>query len=212
MKTLVIAVVAVALGFGVVLAIGSGNRHARTHASVDLSAWHRLDANEPAADFSLVNQHGRRVVLKDLAGKAVVMTFFFSRCTDVCPTQLNILDGLIAELSPAEREQVSLVGITIDPARDTPERLKSVLAERGLDARRWQLLTGTLAEATKVAEDYGIAAKPSPFGDLVHNSVYILIDATGIERVELHGIATPREVVLKEVRAMLASPRANVGG
>lgn len=211
MRTLVVAVASVLLGIGVVLAVGTGKKAPPAHQS-DLSAWHRLDANEPAAGFSLQNQDGRRVGLEQLAGKVVVMTFFFSHCTEVCPTQLDILDGIIAELTPAEREQLTLVGITIDPTRDTPERLKAFLAERGLDARRWQLLTGTLAEATKVAEDYGIAAKPSPFGDLVHNSVYILIDASGIERVELHGIATPREEILNEVRAMLASPAARAGG
>jgi protein SCO1/2 len=212
MRTFVVAAIAAVLGFTVVLAVGAGKRQVTPAAQVDLSAWHRLEANEPAADFTLTNQDGRRVALRDLRGKAVIMTFFFSHCTDVCPTQLNILDSLIAELAPSEREKIALVGISIDPARDTPARLKPFLAERGLDAKRWQLLTGTLTEATKAAEDYGIAARPSPFGDLVHNSVYILIDAAGIERSELHGIATPREAILKEVRALLDLPPVNTGG
>lgn len=212
MRTLGIAALAVALGFCAVLAVANRSERAHPTAPADLSAWHRLEANEPAAEFVLTNQNGKRLALPDLRGKAVVMTFFFSHCSDVCPTQVNLLDGLVAELSAPEREQLTLVGISIDPARDTPERLKSFLAERGLEAERWQLLTGTLAEATKVAEDYGIAAKPSPLGDLVHNSVYILIDAAGIERVELHGIATPREEILQEIRAMLNSTPVTAGG
>jgi protein SCO1/2 len=140
------------------------------------------------------------------------MTFFFSHCADVCPTQINVLDELVGDLSPAERERLVLVGISIDPVRDTPERLRQFIAERGLDAKRWQLLTGTVEELTKVADDYGIAARPAPRGDLVHNSVYILIDPHGIERVELHGIATPRAQILKDLRAILAGPAAGAKG
>jgi protein SCO1/2 len=213
MKKVAFTVIAMALGFGAVLAVAlPSSDTSRSAPERDFYAWHRLEANEPAPDFSLSNQHGRRVQLKELSGKVVVMTFFFSRCMDVCPTQLNVLDTLIGELTGAQREALVLVGVSIDPVRDTPARLKAFSNERGLDSERWQLLTGTLHELTKVASDYGIVVRPAPLGDLVHNSVYILIDAAGQERVEFHGIAAPRGEVLKDIRALLAEAPARIGG
>jgi protein SCO1/2 len=213
MKTLVLAVIAAMLGLSAVFVVGLPARDTSRFAPErDLYAWHRLEADEPAPDFSLSNQDGRRVRLKDLSGKVVVMTFFFSHCMDVCPTQLNILDAFIGELTGPQRERLVLVGVSIDPVRDTPARLKAFSDERGLDAKRWQLLTGTLYEVAKVASDYGIVVRPAPLGDFVHNSVYILIDAAGQERVEFHGIATPRGEVLKDIRALLAEAPARIGG
>jgi protein SCO1/2 len=201
-----------AIGFAAVLAVGAAQRQALSPAPpVDLTAWTRLDADEPAPGFSLFNQDGRRVALKDFAGKVVVLTFFFASCSDICPMQLNILDALIETLQHDERERLALVGVTIDPARDTPERLKAFLGERDLDPKRWQLLTGSLEETAKAAADYGILVRPSPYGDLVHNSVYILIDGKGIERFEFHGIATPREEIAKAISALLAAPAQDRG-
>lgn len=213
MKKLAVAVIAAALGFAAVLAVGLPARDtSRSAPEADVYAWHRLEADEAAPDFSLLNQDGRRVRLKDLSGKVVVMTFFFSHCMDVCPTQLNVLDTLMGELSGPQRQRLVLVGVSIDPVRDTPARLNAFANERGLDAELWQLLTGTLHEVTKVASDYGIVARPAPLGDFVHNSVYILIDATGQERVEFHGIATPRGEVLRDIRALLAETPVRIGG
>jgi protein SCO1/2 len=214
MKKHTIVVIAGVLAVVIAVALASGvirKPSPATMAASDVNSWHRLDANENAADFSLINQDGRRVGLKDFAGRAVVMTFFFSHCVDVCPMQLEVLDGLMGELDARAREQLVLVGITIDSARDTPERLKTFLGERGLDARRWQLLTGSAREATRIAADYGIVARPSPFGDFVHNSVYILIDPKGVERVEFHGIATPRGEIVRAIRSLLPPPTSGTG-
>jgi protein SCO1/2 len=172
------------------------------------AGFERLEVNEPAPAFALVNQDGRRVTLSDFAGKVVVITFLYTSCTDVCPVLVNALDAVGRRLSESERERVRFIGISVDPARDTPPRLKGFIAERGLDEARWELLTGTLAQASKTAADYGVVVRPAPRGDFVHNSVFVLVDARGVERVEFHGMATPQQALLEALRALLAEPAA----
>lgn len=182
--------------------------HAQHRAEALKGEHKRLEIDETAPGISLTNQHGKRVSLKSLRGKVVAMTFFYTHCVDVCPILTNSLDSAARQLSPEERKQVVLVGVTVDPKRDTPARLKAYIKEHGLEAAQWQMLSGSIARATQAATDYGIVVRPAPGGDFVHNSVYILIDRQGIERVEHHGVATPNEALLADLRAIIAAPAA----
>ncbi len=187
---------------------GEADPHAQHRAEALKGEHKRLQIDEMAPGISLTNQHGKRVALKDLRGKVVAMTFFYTHCTDVCPILTNALDSAARQLTPEERKQVVLVGVTVDPKRDTPARLKVYIKEHGLEAGQWLMLTGSLAKATQAAADYGIVVRPAPGGDFVHNSVYILIDRLGIERVEHHGVATPNEALLADLRTLIAAPAA----
>jgi protein SCO1/2 len=180
--------------------------HAQHRAEVLKGEHDRLVIDEPAPGFSLTNQHGKRLALKDLRGKVVAMTFLYTHCTDVCPILTNTLDSVARQLTAEERRQVVLVGVTVDPIRDTPARMKTFIKEHGLEGKQWQLLSGPVARVTQVATDYGIVVRPAPGGDFVHNSVYILIDREGIERVEHHGTATPGEDLLADLRGLIALP------
>lgn len=174
---------------------------------VPTASYQRLVADEPAPSFVLLNQNGARLSLDDLRGKAVVLTFFYTSCTDVCPLLLHAMTLADSQLTDAERARVRFVAITVDPRRDQPQRLKAFLSERGLDGRRWQLLTESVEVVAKVVADYGVVVRPAPRGDFVHNSVYAIIDPAGQERVEFHGVATPPEALVREIRDALAPVR-----
>lgn len=181
--------------------------HFRPATHGEKPGFERLDVNEPAAPFTLVNQDGRRFDLKEFKGKAVVMTFMYTSCTDVCPLLVQTLSSVEKHLSDGEKQQVRFIGVTVDPMRDTPQKLKVFLKERGLNEARWQLLTGSAAKMTRVATDYGIVVRPAPAGDLVHNSVFIVIDPAGVERVEFHGATTPVAAIADAVRLALKEPQ-----
>lgn len=174
--------------------------HHHGHTAPD---FQRLAVDEPAAGFILTDQDGKRIGLADLLGSAVVLTFMYTTCTDICPVLFHTLAETDAGLTAAERAKVRFVAVTVDPLRDTPARLTEFLAERQLAAERWRLLTGAVAEVRKVANDYGVVVRPGAGGDFVHNSVFVVIDADGRERVELHGSATPSEALVAELRKVL---------
>lgn len=171
------------------------------------SDWKRLDADEPAPGFTLTSQDGKRVSLKDFRGKAVVLTFIYTECKDICPVLPQIIDRSDQALAEAERKQVRFVGVSIDPRRDTPEKLRHFMQSHKLSPERWTLLTGSLKEASKVADDYGVVAKPDLQGDLVHNAVYVLIDPQGRLRTEFHGLFTPTREIVGALRQLIAKPK-----
>ena len=76
-------------------------------------------------DFILVNQHNQNVSLSDFKGKVVVVAFTFTACPDVCPViehNLKLVQDILGE---SYGKDVAFISITLDPARDTPEKLKS---------------------------------------------------------------------------------------
>lgn len=165
--------------------------------------WERLDADEPAPKFTLTDQNGRRVSLESLRGKVVVASFIYTECKDVCPVLPQILSRVDRVLTPEEQARTHFVGISIDPLRDTPKKLGEFMRLHGLSPERWTLLTGSSAELTRVAADYGIVARPNAHGELVHNAVYIVIDGRGQLRTEFHGLFTPTEEIAAAIRAVL---------
>lgn len=165
--------------------------------------WKRLDADEPAPAFALMNQDGRRVALADFRGKAVILTFVYTECKDICPVLPQIIGRTDQWLTEDEKKRVRFVGISIDPRRDTPDKLRAFMQAHNLSPERWTLLTGTLAEATKAAVDYGIVVKPDLQGEFVHNAVYVLIDPRGRLRAEFHGLFTPSQEIAKAARGLI---------
>jgi cytochrome oxidase Cu insertion factor (SCO1/SenC/PrrC family) len=93
-------------------------------------------------EFTLVDQAGRKVTRDALLGKVTVMDFFFSHCPFACPE----LTAKMADLTVALRDvPVSFVSISVDPQRDTPDRLAEYARENKADTRVWTFLTGEMA-------------------------------------------------------------------
>lgn len=190
-----------AVTLGLVLMAGMPARSAGG-GDTPAGTYQRLALNEPAPLFALVDQNGRKTSLADFRGRAVVMTFFYSGCIDVCPLLLDTLAGAEGMLRPRERARVSFLAVTLDATGDNPDRLKTFLAGRGPNAKNWRLLTGDLLEVADVLEKYGAVAIPTPGGEIAHNGVFVIIDGKGINRMELHG-AAPAEALADEIRAVL---------
>jgi protein SCO1/2 len=105
----------------------------------------------PAADFTLASADGP-VTLRDLRGRHVVLFFGYSFCPDVCPLTMQRLDRSL-DLLGAAAGRVQVVMITVDPERDTPERMQRYVAQ--FDST-FLGLSGTEEAVQAVATDYGI--------------------------------------------------------
>ena len=105
----------------------------------------------PGGDFSLQSATGE-VTLKNLTGKIVLIYFGYSYCPDICPTSLALTSAALIELTDTERAQVQAVFISVDPARDTPERLAEYTAFFHPDMLG---LTGSKAQIDDIVKRYG---------------------------------------------------------
>ena len=110
---------------------------------------------EYARDFQLTDANGQVRSLKDFQGKAVVVFFGFTQCPDVCPTTLTEI-AQAKKLLGSDGERVQGVFVTVDPERDTPEVLKSYVANFGPD---FVALRGTPEQTAAIAKDFKVYYK-----------------------------------------------------
>lgn len=140
-----------------------------------------LDSPWPPSEFVLTDQHGNQVNASDFSGKFILLYFGFTNCPDQCPTTLGFWKTVHTQLG-SKAEQVEFIMITVDPERDTTERLKEYMSFFDED---FIGLTGTLPEIQDVAEDYRISFRKEPLESdpegyqVVHTTQSFLIDKDG---------------------------------
>jgi protein SCO1/2 len=144
-----------------------------------------LQSPRQAQDFTLAGPDGTPVALSDFRGKFVLLYFGYTSCPDVCPTTLNDLATMARTLGEERMQKVQVVFISVDPARDTPERIAIFM--RAFDSR-FVGLTGTLAEIETIASQFGIFFARSAGGTdenytVDHTSVVTVVDPGGYVRL-----------------------------
>jgi protein SCO1/2 len=124
-------------------------------------------------DVKLVNQDGKRISTRQFKGRALVITFIYTRCPlpDYCPLMSANFAQLNAALeSDAEaRKKTRLLSVTLDPEFDKPEVLKSYGATyTGGKFDNWDFATGDPAEVRRFAEFFGLMYKAES-GQVIHS-------------------------------------------
>lgn len=155
-------------------------------------------------DFTLESATGP-VSLKDFQGKTVALYFGFTTCPDICPTTLGMLGAAFKQLSENELEQTQGIFITVDPERDTTDKLAAYASHFHPD---FIGLTGSLETITDIAKRYGVLfmkvdAPDSEMGyTMDHSSVVFIINDQGVvESLVRHG--DDSNVMLEKIRETL---------
>ncbi len=99
-------------------------------------------------EFELTDQDGERFRISEARGKVVLLFFGYTSCPDVCPMTMSKLTQAFRALGP-DAEGVLTVFVSLDPERDTPERIESYLSFYGMKAVG---LTGSKEEIDAVVE------------------------------------------------------------
>jgi protein SCO1/2 len=134
-----------------------------------------------APDFALVDADGRKVALKQFRDKVVLVSFIFTTCNGSCPATTHRMANVQAEVArhPELKDKVQLVSITLDPERDTAERLRGYMRLYEIDAANWCFLTGPKDAVQKTIADWGMWARPAANGQFDHPSRVFLVDPQG---------------------------------
>lgn len=158
---------------------------AKVVGSVELGeGWARLGDTlvraDPAPAFSLVDQGGQALALSDLAGRALLLDFIFTRCSGPCPILTSTHLAAQRALEPALKARTRFLSITLDPAYDTPEVLAAHARARGVDLAHWSFLTGAPEDVAQVVRSFGVGNTRAADGELNHSVVTFLIDQQGM--------------------------------
>ncbi|HVY79820.1 MAG TPA: SCO family protein [Steroidobacteraceae bacterium] len=151
-------------------------------------------------DPKLETSDGRTVSFAS-SGRIRIATMFYASCPMACPLLIDTLRNLDAALSPAERAQVDILLISMDPERDTPAALAGLARERHITDKRWTLARTSSAETRKLAAILGIQYRKLDTGDFNHASVLVLLDAQGRVLARSQKLGMPDPAFLMQLRA-----------
>jgi protein SCO1/2 len=169
--------------------------------------------------FSLTDQRGRPFGRDDLRGRVWVADFVFTACSDACPRLTRQMRTLQDRLDPHGR--IGLLSISVDPDRDTPERLRQYGETYGAREDLWRFLTGSPTEVERtVVKGFKIAMAKVPAAqaapqtddelraeaiDILHGDRIVLVDSDA--RIRGYYVADDAGIaaVLRDART-LASP------
>jgi protein SCO1 len=126
-------------------------------------------------DFALTSQDGERVTAAGLRGRALVVTFLYSTCEDTCPATVQSIRGALDDLG----RDVPVIGVSVDPANDTPERARAFLVKQSMTGRM-DFLLGARTQLAPVWAAFGIA--PQRHGR-EHSAYTVIVDGEGRQRI-----------------------------
>lgn len=156
--------------------------------------------------FQLVDQNGKVVDESLLKGKWNAVFFGFTWCPDICPGTMQALTATSDELG-SKADDLRIVFISVDPARDTPEKVKEWVDAQGAPAGTVGL-TGTPEQVAAAAKAYRVVYEKAGEGDAYlvnHSTAIYLMDPKGrFKRVLAYGM-TPEQMADQIRTAMRGS-------
>lgn len=135
-----------------------------------VSKYHKIN------DFSLINQNGETVTQDTYKDKIYVADFFFTTCATICPIMTKNMAVVQKEI--LNDDEVMLLSHTVIPEIDTVAQLKRYAIEKGVNDKKWNLVTGDKKQIYDLARKSYLAVKST--GDenygMIHTENFILID------------------------------------
>jgi len=116
---------------------------------------------KPAPALKLKNYNGTPVNIDQYKGKAVLVLFIYDHCPDICPLMVSNLHAAQNEMSAAERKQMQIIAVSVDPKGDTPQTVKKFLADHQMTGRM-DYLIGSQNQLENTWANWNIVAKSDP--------------------------------------------------
>ncbi|MGO3055998.1 SCO family protein [Halomonas sp. AOP43-A1-21] len=148
-------------------------------------SWRTTDVADimPPLDFVLVDENGDSVQAEEYLGKPTLVYFGYTYCPDVCPITLARLGDAIRKLDDETRDEIQVLFISVDPARDTPEVLKRYTDAFGPE---FVGLSGDKAAIDAVTNRYRVAYE---YGEENENGDYLVTHSSAVFAFDREGQA-----------------------
>jgi protein SCO1/2 len=127
----------------------------------------------------LLSQDGTAIDLDVHHGKPVLVTMFYASCPATCPLIIDTLREIERKVDEPRRQQLRVLLVSLDAARDTPEALRKLANERRIDTSRWTLAHADAAAVRRIAAALSIQYRQLPNGEFSHSTIISALDADG---------------------------------
>ncbi len=154
-------------------------------------------------DFTL-HDGDKKISLSDYDEKIRFIFFGYTSCPDICPTALSFISASLKQLTSEEQAQVQVFFVSVDPERDTPQKLRDYTKYFHPNILG---ITGSKLELDQVVKQYGAAYKKvesdSAMGYLVDHSASVYVVGKKGEIVDMLPHGLPVESITKTIRDLI---------
>ncbi|VAV85960.1 Cytochrome oxidase biogenesis protein Sco1/SenC/PrrC, thiol-disulfide reductase involved in Cu(I) insertion into CoxII Cu(A) center [hydrothermal vent metagenome] len=159
------------------------------------------------ANFSLTNQNGKTITQDNYKDKIYVADFFFTTCQTICPIMTKNMYEV--QKRTITDNDIMLLSHTVTPEIDTVAQLKRYADEKGVNASKWNLVTGDKKQIYELARKSYLAVKDNGDGgpfDMIHTENFVLIDKSRQIRGFYDG-TDPEEIdrLMEDIKILEAS-------
>ena len=155
--------------------------------------------------FTFFNQNGDVIHSSDYSGKVWIVNYFFTSCPIVCPKMIKNMKEAHDYLR--NEDSVMFLSFTVDPKRDTPEKLKSYIEKYQINDKTWHFLTGEKSDLYRLArKSFLLSATEGPGDeyDFIHSENIVVIDTLGRIRSIINGLDEDAEKkIMQAIKKLL---------
>ena len=157
-------------------------------------------------DATWTNQHSKKVSLSDFKGQPVLLTMGYASCQYACPRLVADLMAIERELNDVQKKSLKIVFVSIDPERDTPEKLAAFFKQYNLDQTRWSGLRGSDDAVLELSVALGTRYRQIENNDFAHSNRLTLLSPDGVILHNQEGLGTDPTEMLAALRKVLPAP------
>lgn len=128
---------------------------------------------------ALTDQAGTALALERGRGHPVVISMFYGSCPHVCPLLIASIQRMENDLPERQRNNLRVLLVSLDPDRDTVEKLQQVAQRHHADLSRWTFARTDRRAVRRLAAALNIQYRRLPSGEINHSTVITLLDAQG---------------------------------
>lgn len=156
-----------------------------------------------------VSHRGDSLQLSQLKGKIQLVAMVYSSCQYACPRIIADLKNIKESLP--EGEEVSFVLVSMDPERDTPEKLQAYAKKNNFDPRQWLLLTSKEENILELAAVLGVKYKKVNPTDYSHSNIITVLNKAGEMVHQQEGLGVDPAETVAAIQKLLGNTKATTG-
>ncbi len=165
-----------------------------------------IAAKKPISDMSIynlpsqwTNQDGETIQMEDLKGKVLVMVMIYTSCKSACPRLVADMRNIESRLPDNNKDNVQLVLVSIDPAVDTPERLKFFSIENKMEGEQWVFLRSTEENTREFSAVLAVNYKKISPMDFSHSNIISVFNSEGELAYQQEGLGVSSDEIVQKI-------------
>ena len=150
-------------------------------------------------------QDGEDIQLEELRGKTLVMVMVYTSCKAACPRLVADMRNIEKQLPEEDLDKVRFIMVSIDPATDTPERLKAFSRENLMEEDHWMFLRGTEEATREFATVLAVSYKKISPIDFSHSNIISVFNENGVLVHQREGLGVDNEETVAAIHTEVSN-------